>query len=310
MQNIQPLQLDHLSFINTYLAENPPLISECTFANLFIWQKSRPVFFTELGDSLLFLVKAKGEDDRYILFGPPLGGISLAEVFAAMQGSLVGAVRISHDMASPLPEQNYTIEEDHDNADYVYRVAYLASLTGRRYSKKRNQIKHCLDNHRCEYEEITVGNIAECTAMQEGWCRLRNCGHTPGLCSENRAIDELFAHYADFKNLIGGAIRVDGRIAAYAVGEKLHPKTAVWHFEKAMPPVQGLGQLITHWFAKYSLQDFDYVNREQDLGMPGLRQAKLSYYPHHMVDKYSVWLMDKPVEQVTALSGRCEALEE
>jgi hypothetical protein len=72
------------------------------------------------------------------------------------------------------------------------------------------------------------------------------------------------------------------------MAETLSPGIAVWHFEKAMADVPGLGQLINQWFARYGLGGFTFVNREQDLGIPGLRQAKESYYPAHLVGKNSV----------------------
>jgi hypothetical protein len=67
-----------------------------------------------------------------------------------------------------------------------------------------------------------------------------------------------------------------------------------------MPGIQGLGQLINQWFARYSLKGFDFVNREQDLGIPGLRQAKRSYYPHHMVDKFSALASSGDVDLVSS----------
>jgi hypothetical protein len=73
---------------------------------------------------------------------------------------------------------------------------------------------------------------------------------------------------------------------AITIGERLNDSTAVVHFEKAMPGYDGLYQLINQWFCRYGLTEFEFVNREQDLGIPGLRKAKESYHPHHMVEKY------------------------
>jgi hypothetical protein len=87
-------------------------------------------------------------------------------------------------------------------------------------------------------------------------------------------------------NVFGGAIYVDGCLEAFALGEKLNENTAVVHFEKANPEIRGLYQLINQWFCKNVLQGFTYVNREQDLGSEGLRRAKISYRPHHMVEKF------------------------
>jgi hypothetical protein len=125
--------------------------------------------------------------------------------------------------------------------------------------------------------------------MQDRWCQARKCGKNPGLCKEYVAIRDAFVHYQDLQ-FLGGVIRINGEIQAYALGEELNPDTAVCHFEKAMPDVQGLGQLINQWFAKYALGGFQFVNREQDLGIPGLRQAKESYHPHHMVHKFTATL--------------------
>jgi len=100
---------------------------------------------------------------------------------------------------------------------------------------------------------------------------------------------ETFDNYQRL-NVTGGAIRVDGEIKPFAIGEQLNPTTAVCHFEKALPEIHGLAQLINQWFAKFGLQKFEFINREQDLGIPGLRQAKESYYPHHLLEKFTVQL--------------------
>jgi hypothetical protein len=304
MPDIRPLSLNDRALIGAYLTRHPQLISELTFSNLFIWRHSRPVLWTVLESSLLLFIETAGSDDRLILLGPPVGNIPLPEVFTRFGRRLAGAIRLSEDAAAPLRKAGYVVTEDRDNADYVYRVTDLAELAGRRYAKKRNKLKQCEQNYNCRYEPLTAANLVECTRMQTRWCEARECGHFLGLCSENMAIDEIFSHFHDFDNLIGGTIRVDGTIQAYAIGEQLHAGTAVCHFEKAMPAIPGLGQLMNRWFARYSLQQFEFVNREQDLGFPGLRQAKESYYPHHLVNKYTLFL-DEPFAQEPARTGRC-----
>jgi len=303
MPDLQQLTLADRSLVSAYLRNHPPDISEYTFTNLFIWQPSRPILFTELKSTLVFLVKATLEKGRYILFGPPVGTMSITEVLDVLGSMVIGAVRIPDKAAENLAGAGYKVIPDRDNADYVYRVKDLAELAGRHYAKKRNHIKQCLSSHTCEYVPITAGLLAECETMQENWCNTRDCGRNPGLCNEANAIAETFAHFNDF-GLLGGAIRVDGTIQAYAIGEELSPGTAVWHFEKAMADIPGLGQLINQWFSKYGLADFEYVNREQDLGIPGMRQAKESYYPHHMVDKNCVSPADR--QPLTAKSIKAE----
>lgn len=289
MLELHPLTIEQCSSFQERLSRFPPLISEHTFTNLFVWLHYRPVFWTEYKGSLLLCnqrtAKDPGDEDGYCLFGPPVGPLSLSTL--AQDKIVTCAERLPEKLLETIDRSSAVVTADHDNSDYVYLVEDLARLTGRKYSKKRNLIKQCLDGYHCEYEPITADNIKECIALQHRWCALRQCSEHPMLAGETQAVLTAFEHFERFK-LIGGAIRVDGDIQAYTVGEALSPGVAVCHFEKAMPHVSGLGQLINHWFAKESLGEFQYVNREQDLGVKGLRQAKESYHPCHMVPKVSV----------------------
>jgi hypothetical protein len=134
---------------------------------------------------------------------------------------------------------------------------------------------------------MTPDIIDQCLELQAEWCNLRQCQENPGLNSENIAIKELFT-YMDKLPVFGCAIFINGKIEAFSIGEKLNEKTAVVHFEKANPEIDGLYQLINQWFCQNELTYYNYVNREQDLGIEGLRRAKESYHPDHLVDKYIV----------------------
>jgi len=238
-------------------------------------------------DSIVFLIDGGSErPDRKILFGPPVGPDSIVSVLERLSSEVVGAIRIPEDAASELQKSAVSIYEDRDNFDYVYKVSDLATLKGRQFSKKRNLVKQCLEKYNCRYEPINNYNIDECTEVLERWCEVRHCSDDPGLCGEFKAIMDAFGHFEQF-GLLGGAIRIDDSIQAFAIGETLRPSMAVWHFEKAMPDFQGLGQLINKWFSEHGLARFKLVNREQDLGLKGLRQAKESYQPDHLIAKYN-----------------------
>jgi hypothetical protein len=254
-----------------------------------VWRKSRPILLGEAAGSLVFIVEAQDNGrTRRIVLGPPVGGAAATEALELLGVEVEGFARVPGKTAEELRAAGFQVESDRDNWDYVYRVRDIAELAGRRYHKKRNLVKQCLEAHRCEYEPIARKNLGECLDMQHRWCRVRECGRDPGLCAEYLAVREALAHYEDFQ-LIGGAVRIDGRIEAFAIAEELSPGTAVCHFEKAMPGIQGLGQVINQWFSKHSLGGFEFANREQDLGVPGLRQAKESYYPDHMVEKFNAF---------------------
>jgi hypothetical protein len=287
MTTIRPLELGDRELITSYLQRYPPEVSELSFTNLFVWRNSRPVWIAATENSIALIANAEADDPTArVILGPPLSEASPLAVLEALDIALEGFVRIPEETADALRKAGLHVEADRDNWDYVYGIDDLAGLRGRRYHKKRNLIKQCLAVYRCVYEPVTSERIAECLDMQDRWCEVRECGKDPGLCNEYVAIRETFAQY-EALCLIGGLIRVNGEVQAYALGEALNPGTAVCHFEKAMPGMRGLSQLINQWFAMHTLSGFRFVNREQDLGIPGLRQAKESYYPHHMVRKFN-----------------------
>lgn len=282
---LHPLSLDDRLSVTEYLQKFPPEISEQTFTNLFAWRNTRPIWIDEFKESLLLFSETK---TGLALLGNPVGLVSLPEVLKHYGSRITGAERFPKEKIPDiglLP--GATVIEDRDNADYVYSREDLATLSGRHFTKKRNHINQCLAAYDCQYEIITPETISECLAMQERWCTDRECKIEPGLRGEDQAIEETLLHYGELP-LTGGAIRIAGRIEAFTVGEALNPSTAVTHFEKAMPQFQGLGQVINQWFARDNLGKFTYVNREQDLGIPGLRQAKESYSPDHLVEKVRI----------------------
>lgn len=284
---LRQLSLDHRLLVTEYLKRFPPDISELTFTNLYAWRHSRPIWIAEIKGSLIFFAETA---TGLIILGNPVGPVLLSEVCDEYRNLIKGAERFPKGKLPDITLSPGTIViEDRDNADYVYRKEDLATLSGRHFTKKRNHINQCLASYNCHYEIITEETVPECLAMQDRWCAVRNCQTEPGLCGEYQAIEETLRHYQEFA-LTGGAIRIEGKIEAFTVAEALNPSTAVCHFEKAMPQFHGLAQLINHWFAKNNLADFVFVNREQDLGIPGLRKAKESYSPDHLVEKMKIIL--------------------
>jgi len=291
---MRPLSLDDQSFVSEYLRRFPPEISELTFTNLYAWRRTRPILTDIFRESLIFIAQTS---HGLVVLGNPVGPVSLVDVLQEYGDRITGVERFPKVMLAGLALPSGTrIVEDRDNADYVYRRQDLATLVGRNFTKKRNHINQCLGVHTCRYEIITPAIIPECLTMQDRWCAARDCQREPGLCGEYQAITETLRHYHEF-GLTGGAIRIDGAVEAFTVGEALNPTTAVCHFEKAMSGFQGLGQLINQRFAENNLTGFTFINREQDLGIPGLRRAKESYHPDHLVEKLRLILPGTTIEK-------------
>lgn len=286
-EDITPLSLDDRQLVSGFLQRHPTELSEFTLTNLHAWHGKRQIYRAVFAEHLLFFIKPGTEvDGKMILFGPPFGPSPDRKILDSIHPLLSGATRIPEPLVAPLQHLGFKLRPDRDNADYLFARKDLAELAGRKYAKKRNHIKRCLQEYHCDYEPISPVNLQECLALQQEWCKLKGCFDEPGLVGEYQAILETFSHYRELP-LIGGAIRLNGSIKAFAIGERLNADTAVWHFEKALPDIPGLGQLINQWFAKFSLTEFEYINREQDLGIAGLRQAKESYHPLRLVPKWT-----------------------
>jgi hypothetical protein len=299
----RPLGLEDRRVVCDYLRNHPPRISELTFTNLFVWRGHRPIRWAER-DGALFLLQER--DGHESLLGYPVGGGPVEEWLPVLSESGVRTFeRVPRGVARKLCKAGLKSMADRANADYVYRRLDLVELAGRRYHRQKNLVNRCLSRYRCSYCDLTPDLLPEVREMQERWCDERPARRDPGLCAERRAIAETFDRYEEL-GLRGGAVRVDGRVEAYCAGEALSPDTAVVHFEKAMASFQGLYQVINRWFCEFGLAGFEFVNREQDLGLPGLRRAKRSYHPHHMVHKCIAGWPGEVLERVPAeQSGRC-----
>lgn len=288
--NFRNLTREDESLLVPFFREIQPQISELTFTNLFVWNGSEPVTLSRFEETVL-LQRTRIRDRKTFLL-PPLGRQILSNLLRAMRTENLGydvppLYGVTSEQYELLSKEGWSVESDRDDWDYVYTVTDLADLPGDKYHAKRNFITRCLSQHDCRYANIGPSEIDDCLRLQTQWCNLRNCSENAGLEAENTAIKTVFENY-EFLGVAGGAVYVDDKLEAFAIAEPLNKDTAVIHFEKANPEIDGLYQVINQWYCQKALKSFTFVNREQDLGVPGLRKAKLSYHPHHMVEKYVV----------------------
>jgi hypothetical protein len=288
--DFRPLTLDDKPLLDAALAADPPQTSELTFTNLWVWRRKRTVAVArDEGGALALLCEEHG--GRFFL--PPIHSPDpaatathlLAHAHAA--GFPFSLRRVPAAMARTLAAAGFAATPDRDNFDYVYAVRDLAALEGRHFDGKRNQIRQLTQAHDCAFAPLDDAAVADCLALEEQWCDLRACHLDEGLAAEQEAIGACLRSRREL-GVFGGVIRVDGRLKAFAIAERLSPDTAVVHFEKADPGVTGIYQLINHWLCREALGDYVFVNREQDLGIPGLRRAKEGYHPVRLVEKLSV----------------------
>lgn len=186
----------------------------------------------------------------------------------------------------------FTFLEDEGNADYIYLRERLVSLSGKSLQSKRNHINKFEKLYPdYSYEPMTKANSAECLAVEQEW--LRQHGTEEGEDKEQEVIQRLFDHF-DELGLSGGILRVAGRVVAFTLGSPINQTTFGVHIEKADRDYEGSYTMINKLFASTIPEQYVYVNREEDLGLEGLRKAKLSYKPETILQKIAAVLRHDP----------------
>lgn len=288
------LERDDQRHFDHYFRRNPPVASDYTFTNFYTWRHAERSRISCVHNNIIIHAAPKG---RAPFFFMPLGTNKIAETLATCAEYMRGRKEISRfnyltaDMVQQHFGPPYRVEEQRANFDYVYRQDRLATLSGRKFDGKRNRLKKFLKSYAYAYQPLTPEYIAQCITLLEIWNRIRQpvSEEFPKLREEKQAVIETLVNFAWLK-LRGGMILVDGKVAAFSIGEALNPNTIITYIEKANPEMEGLAQLINREFARNECAAYAYINREDDLGEPGLRRAKLSYYPDHFIHKYAAIL--------------------
>ncbi len=288
----KPVELLDRDVIHGFFRDYLPETSELTFTNLYIWRDHYGFQWTIYDDWLLIIYSVGG--NLHAL--PPVGRPSRSDVVVILLEWLkeeMGSKEPFIDRADGrlLSEvegvEILLAEPTRDQFDYVYESSALIGLAGKKYSSKRQQINRFKRKYGFEYRPMERDDLMECRELAGRWCDIRRCDEDMNLMDEWSSVNEALENFGEL-GLSGGMVMVDGRMEAFAMGEKLNERTAVIHIEKANTGIEGLYTLINQQFAENHWHDIEFINREQDLGVPGLRQAKLSYHPVRMVKKYTI----------------------
>ncbi|MDR2725823.1 MAG: phosphatidylglycerol lysyltransferase domain-containing protein [Candidatus Adiutrix sp.] len=269
--------------------------SEINFTNLFIWRSYYRASWAEHAGCLCLM--ANPEEEASFGLPPAGGGDRLAALdFTMAELDRLGAAPVCRRTPETLVDQlrasgrSYAAAPDRDNDDYVYLVRQLATLAGRRMHQKKNHYNYFIAHNQFECLPVTTGLTPELLAVQESWLatKVEREEIAPRqLRHEMASVREILEHLDDL-NLLGLAIRLGGRLEGFTLGELVRPDTALVHLEKANPDIRGLFVALTSHFCRTLPPDVTYVNREQDLGLPGLRRSKESLKPDHLVRKFTI----------------------
>ena len=284
-------QIEYLQFLDRC----PVKSSDYSFINLWSWADIYGLEWAWTND-LVWIRQTIPQEE----FWAPVGNwnqIDWETTCTACFDTDVSFIRIPETLATSLqqvPGNRVSMEPVRDHWDYIYSIDELTHLKGNRFHKKKNLVNQFKKKYDFEYTFLTDEAIAQAAGMQESWCTWRDCESNEALDAENAAISNVLGNWQHLERITGGALLVEGKMVAYTVAEHLTDDTLLIHFEKGDPEYKGVYQAINQLFLQQSGNDFQIVNREQDLGNEGLRKAKLSYLPIDFLKKFSVKIVRHP----------------
>lgn len=275
---------------------------ETSFANLYMWGRQKIAFL--FGQAIVF-----SQFNRRSVYPYPIGN---GDKKAALDVIIADAeergipCRITGLNSEAMREiemlypQKFRFHCDRDSFDYVYDIDDLAELKGKKYQKKRNHFnRFCANNPEYKVEPVSDLNIDAVKNLVEAWYKKRKEDDPEAdFIMEQAAISKALRDYKELY-LEGLALFASGELVAITFGSRMSQDTFDVHFEKARADVDGAYTAINCEFAKYIREkypDVKYLNREEDMGIEGLRKAKESYCPHHMVEKCWACLLEEGYE--------------
>jgi hypothetical protein len=193
-------------------------------------------------------------------------------------------------LETQMPER-FSFYAPRDYNDYIYLRTDLATLVGKKYQPKRNHVNKFKKTYSYEYLPITSELIPECLRFEAQWCRMHDCNAADGTGNERQAVLDGLNNF-DALGLTGGALRVGDDLVAFTFGMPISADTFGVHVEKADTRFDGAYAVINYEFANRVPEQYIYLNREEDMGVEGLRKAKLSYHPTILLEKYTATLIE------------------
>ena len=290
-------ELSDRLWVESLLAAEPALTLEYCFANIYLWSRAYTQQIARFGDRLLArVVGSLGPAYLYPAGSGPLApALDALRDDAAAQGLPLLLVCITGEQKAAMEAAchgRFAFEPHRDSFDYLYDIHRLADLPGKKLHAKRNHI-HRFDERFPDWtvEEITPANVPECVELERRWANLRQeeAGEdTETISEETVAVIEALYHMGAL-GLEGALIRAEGSPVAFSLGGLITPECFDVNFEKAFGDIQGAYPAINRELARLVRArhpEVKWLNREDDMGLEGLRRAKLSYYPDILLAKY------------------------
>ena len=284
------IELEDRDIISRYARHYALTSCEYSFANLYSWKDVHQRSWCLYHDRLLILDVT--HDHLFLPIGESLTAGDLARLSEALirlgLSGEVTQVPEAYISSHPDLERHYRIEKQRDAADYIYSTEKLSTLTGKKLQKKKNLISQ----FRRAWPDHTVvplsGDIKTACRKLARDLLARNMKISRSIREEHTALGRALGNFEE-TGFEGLALFAAGRLAAFSVFSRLSDDMYDIHFEKADPAFKGAAQVINHETAVHLAPRCRFLNREEDLGIPGLRQAKRSYDPERIETPYTLY---------------------
>lgn len=285
--SFEPITLDRQSEYLSRFSKMPQKASDYSFINLWGWADIYGLRWAWDGP-LVWIKQTRGQP----CYWAPVGSWEDVEwpgFFDRKPDLDVPITRIPETLLGLWENHlgpGVEVVETKGHWDYLYRATELASLKGNRFHKKRNLVNQFMKKYDFKFVSLGKEWMAPAMQMQENWCVWRDCESNETLNAENQVIEKIFQKWENLEGIFGGGLLVEDQVVAYTVGEKISKNTLLVHFEKGNPDYIGVYQAINQLFIDHFKTGLELINREQDLGDPGLKKAKRSYHPTGYIKKY------------------------
>ncbi len=279
--------------------------TEFNFTVLYIWRDIMRSRVCRVRDYLVVRFFPKGAPAPMYLF--PQGRGTAEDLKQVLESCMEDARQNGHpfhmasvqnghkEILENLFPDRFTFEPNRDYFDYIYSAEDLTFLRGKKFQSKRNFVSRFKRQEGWSYEPLGKDNLKECAAMSISWCAKYGCGKDPSMASESCSVKNALQNFEQL-GLMGGLLRLNGEVVAFTIAEKTNSDTLLVHVEKAYGDIVGAYPAIANEFLRNTIVvdeqtgelSVRYINREDDAGDLGLREAKMQYHPLFLLEKYSV----------------------
>jgi hypothetical protein len=284
----KPVNLESKEELVKFLNAYKSISCEMCFGNLFVWSDFENTEYY-ISENVLYLRSGKYGYYFPVFYQPPLDYKQAVQNILSFEKN-IKFINLLKEQAEFLKDNfNFKITERRDKSEYIYEADKLRTFSGRKLHGKKNHLNrfYALYGNRYEYENIDEHNIRECLKFSWKWRNLNEVYMNDSILTELDMVKKFIENY-DNLDLSGGCIKIDGEIKAFTIGERAFAGSdcVIIHIEKAdYDEVQGIYPAICSAFLN-SHPEFNFVNREDDLGDEGLRRSKLSYRPVYLLDRF------------------------